>query len=50
MPKVGKGFSASKDKSKTKKEDLIAKVKSAEPVTLQDIADLLVMVLEQGSK
>lgn len=50
MSKVGKGFSASKDKSKTKKEDLIAKVKSSEPVTLQDVAELLVMLLEQGSK
>ena len=50
MSKIGKGFSASKDKSKTKKEDLIAKVKSSEPVTLQDVAELLVMVLEKDSK
>lgn len=50
MSKIGKGFTASKDKSKTKKEDLIAKVKSSEPVTLQDVADLLVMLLEHGSK
>ena len=50
MSKIGKGFTASKDKSKTKKEDLISKVKSSEPVTLQDVAELLVVLLEQGSK
>lgn len=47
---MSNGFKATKDKSKTKKEDLIAKVKSSEPVTLQDVAELLVVLLEHGSK
>lgn len=44
---MSNGFKATKDKSKTKKEDFIASIKGKSTVTNKEIAELLIALLEK---
>lgn len=44
---MANGFKATKDKSKTRKDDLIATIKAKTTVTNKEIAELLIMLLEK---
>lgn len=44
------GFQATKDKSKTKKEDLIKKIKGNSTVTNKELAELMLLLIEKLDK
>lgn len=44
---MSNGFKATKDKSKTRKESLIASLKSKSTVTNKELAELLIALLER---
>ena len=41
------GFKATKDKSKTKTQDLISNIKSKEKVTNEELAQLIITLIEK---
>jgi len=47
---MSNGFKATKDKSKTKKDDLIKTIKAKSTVTNKELAELMLLLIEKLDK